>query len=269
VRVHAHMIPSEVFRELEAQLLEQARDGTREQMSYLVSESDLTVELLSGEWRVLFDEGQAFGFRVVDEERMVARWIISPDELEEFVEFLRDEGRRRRWGPIAFGLAELVDALPQGSDLVGLVFVEEGDDWQWVAPTHELLALREDVFALLDKPLRKLLAAQRWPLFARLAADHAEGAVEFEERRWVTLLGHAQVKVPELLALIDQRITVPDDYTHVREALALVADPAYQPSLDAWLRVHAEAHRYALVFRDARLERDGKPSAPPPLPELP
>ena len=41
----------------------------------------------------------------------------------------------------------------------------------------------------------------------------------------------------------------------IREAIALVADPAFQPSLDAWLRVHADSAQYALFFRDTQRER--------------
>jgi len=55
--------------------------------------------------------------------------------------------------------------------------------------------------------------------------------------------------------VVDERLSSPVDYTQIREALSLVADPRYQPSLDAWLRVHAASAQYALYFRDASLER--------------
>ena len=44
-------------------------------------------------------------------------------------------------------------------------------------------------------------------------------------------------------------------FASVREALGQVADPRFQPSLEAWLRVHASVSEYALYFRDASLER--------------
>ena len=69
------------------------------------------------------------------------------------------------------------------------------------------------------------------------------------------LLRHARERVPELLPVFDARIAGPSDYTSVREALALIADPSFQPSLDAWLRVHASTAQYALLFRDANVER--------------
>jgi hypothetical protein len=53
VRARAYQIPSEVYRELEAQVLEQLRDGDLSQLKHLLGDHDLEVELLSGEWRVL------------------------------------------------------------------------------------------------------------------------------------------------------------------------------------------------------------------------
>ena len=50
------MVPAESYRELEAQILEQLRDGDREQLRHLIGEFDLQVELLSGEWRILMSE---------------------------------------------------------------------------------------------------------------------------------------------------------------------------------------------------------------------
>ena len=90
---------------------------------------------------------------------------------------------------------------------------------------------------------------------ARLAEDHSEGSVEFSPEQWRVLMRHSQERVPELLGIYKQALSAPEDYTHIREALAHVADPRFQPSLDAWLRVHADSAQYALYFRDSALER--------------
>ena len=194
-------------------------------------------------------------YQVVDQEARLARMVVSPDELEEFVEGLRDPSRQARWAPISFGLAELTDALPAGTDLVAVLFLEEDDGWLWNEPVYELIAIRPEVFALLEGQLRTQLAGGDFRAMARLAADHSEGSVEFSPEQWRVLMRHAQERVPELLTVVDDRLSSPVDYTQIREALSLVADPRYQPSLDAWLRVHAASAQYALYFRDAALER--------------
>jgi hypothetical protein len=254
VRCHAYQIPSETYRAVEAQILEQLRDGDREQLVYLLTEKDLEVELLSGEWPVLFAAAQDF-YQVVDMDNGIARMAISPEELADFVTLLRDQKRQALWGPLAFGIAELADALPADCDLVGVVFVEESDDWQWEETVFEMLAIRPEVFDLLEPHLRARLEAGHFRALGRLASDHCEGAVEFSPQQWQVLLRHARDRVPELLPIFDACIADPSDYTSIREALALISDPSFQPSLDAWLRVHASTAQYALLFRDANAER--------------
>jgi len=254
VRCRAYQLPSEAYRELETQILQQLREGDRDQLRHLLGDHDLEVELLSGEWRVLF-AALADYYQEVDLSRRIARMAVSPDELAEFVEFLRNEDRQRAWGPISFGLAELTDALPARCDLVGVVFTEESDDWLWAEPVSELVAIRPEVFALLEPHLRALMEAGDFAALARLAEDHAEGCVEFSPHQWGLLLEHSAERVPELLSIFQQRLSTPADYTTILEALGHVADPRFQPSLDAWLRVHSGTAQYALYFRDAKLER--------------
>jgi len=253
------MLPSELYQDLEAQILEQLRDGEREQLQHLISEFDLQVELLSGEWRLLMSELEDY-YQVIDLQQRVARMVVSPAELANFVSGLRDPERQERWRPISFGLAELTDALPAGTDLASLVFIEESDDWLWQEPVYELVAFRPEVYALLEPQLRRQLAAGDTRGLARLAEDHCEGSVEFSPEQWRVLMRHSAERVPELKPIYEARFSSPADYTQIREGLSLVADPRYQPSLDAWLRVHASTAQYALYFRDAgseRLEFDG------------
>lgn len=254
MRCRAYQLPSEVYREIETQILQQLREGDLEQLRHLLADHDLEVELLSGEWRVLFAELGDY-FQEVDHRHRIARLAVSPDELAEFVQLLRDDQRREAWRPISFGLAELTDALPAHCDLVGVVFLEESDDWLWAEPVSELIALRPEVFALLEPHMRALMDAGDFAALARLAGDHAEGAIEFSPHQWKLLMKHAQERVPELLPVVQQRISTPADYTGILEAISQVADPRYQPSLDAWLRVHSNTARYALYFRDAVFER--------------
>jgi hypothetical protein len=254
VRCYAYQLPSEVYQELESQILQQLREGDRDQLRHLLGEHDLRVELLSGEWRVLFAALPDY-FQHIDLRARMARMAVSPSELAEFVSVLRDEQRQWQWQSISFGLAELTDALPVGVDLVGLVFMEESDDWQWTEPVSELVAMRPEVFELLEPHLRALLEIGDHAAAARLAEDHSESCVEFSPEQWRLLLRHTQERVPELLSVFAGRLATPADYTIFLEALGQVADPRFQPSLDAWLRVHSRVAQYALYFRDAGLER--------------
>jgi hypothetical protein len=249
------MIPSEVYRELEAQILEQLRDMDREQFLYLVGDHDLDIELLTGEWMQLFAEAKDEYYRVLDLDQFRARMAVSPDELEDFVAFLKDEDRKKRLEPISFGIAELEDALPQGMDLVGVVFAEESDDWMWVEQPYEIMSIRPEVFELLEPHMRRLIERNDHALLARLCADHCEGSVEFSAEKWELFLQHIDEKVPELRGIVDNIYSQPADYTSIHEAMALVSDPRFQPSLDAWLRVHAGDAQFALYFRDTARER--------------
>jgi hypothetical protein len=254
VRCHAYQLPSEVYRELEAQLLEGLASASLEQLNYLLAEHDLKVELLSGEWRVLFDATRELSYQVVDPAERRARMAVSPDELADFVQLLRDPARQAEWGPISFGLAELVDALPAGVDLVGLVVVEEGDDWLWSESTHEIIAIRPEVYALIEPHMRKLIEIGDYGALARLCEDHSEGAIEFSNEKWFRLGQTIVERAPELVPVVEATISPPAIYRSIRKSLSRVADPRTQPSLDAWLRVHAGGHQYALYFRDVRRE---------------
>ena len=255
MRCRAYQLPKESYEELESQILQSLGDGDQDQLGHLVGEHDLEIELLSGEWRLLFGAREEYNYQVVDVGQRIARMAVSPSELPEFVSFLRDPERQREWWPISFGLAELTDALPVDVDLVGVVFIEESDDWLWAPPVNELVAIRPEVYALIEPHLRELVQSGDFSQVARLAEDHSEGCVEFSNEQWKVLMRHSAERVPELLSVYDARLSAPEDYTSILEALAQVADPRFQPSLDAWIRVHASAAQYALYFRDAHVER--------------
>lgn len=256
VRCHAYQLPSEVYQDLEAQILEGLANADLQQLGYLLDEHDLKIELLSGEWRVLFEATEELAFQVVDLEERRTRMAISPDELADFVELLRDPERQIDWTPISFGLAELVDALPLGRALVGVVIVEEDDDWMWSESTHEIIAIRPEVYTLIEPHMRKLIELGDYPALARLAEDHCEGAIEFSNDKWFSLGRTIAERTPELMPVVEAVLSPPGVYTSIREALSIVADPRTQPSLDAWLRVHSDGHHYGLMFRDIRREAE-------------
>lgn len=254
MRCRAYQLPSEIYREIEPQLLEQLRDGDRDQLLYLLGDHDLEVELLSGEWRVLFAELSDY-FQFVDVAERRARMAVSPDELEEFVEFLREKAPSD-WEVLRFGISELADALPVGMDLVGVVFIEEDDNWLWTEHPYEIQAIRPEVYDLIAPHIQTLIDAGDHAALARLCGDHCEGAVEFSDRRWQLLHDDAQKIVPELVGVMEGIIAPPADYTVIRELISLVSNPRHQPSLDAWLRVHADAARYSFYFRDVGKETE-------------
>ncbi len=255
MRCHAYVLPAEVYRDLEVQILD-GLAGPRASLAYLVEEHDLDVELLSGEWRLLFRDTVDTLHQVWEPNRGLARMAVAPEEIPGLLAILREPERLEAWAPVRFGLAELADALPDHPDLAGLVFVEESEDWLWQERAFEIFALRRDVFALLEPFVRDLVEARNFAALARLAGDHAEGAIEFSRERWQALLEAAREKTPELVPAIEGHVTRPEDYTLVREALTLVAPAEVQPSLEAWLRVHAAADDYALVFRDLDREEE-------------
>ena len=176
-------------------------------------------------------------------------------EVEDFVDLLHEPRFMKAWEPISFGMSSLRHRFADGQGHGGLVFVEDSDDWMWVEHPFEMMALRPEVYELLKPHIRQMAVAKDYSALARMVADHCEGAVEFSSERWEKFKTMAEDKVPELSAVIDGMLTTPADYYSIREAIALVADPAFQPSLDAWLRVHADSAQYALFFRDTQRER--------------
>ena len=256
MRCHAYQLPSEVYEELEAQILEALANASLEQLGYLLGDHDLKIELLSGEWRVLFEAAKDLFYQVVDLSEHRYRMAVSPSELGELVALLRDPERQRDWTPVSFGLAELSDALPLGMALVGLVFVEEDDNWLWSESTHEIIAIRPEIYALIEPDMRRLIEIGDHAALARLAGDHSEGAIEFSNDKWFALGQAIMSEAPELIGVVEATLSPPGVYTSIREALLRIADPRTQPSLDAWLRVHSDDHHYALYFRDIRRETD-------------
>ena len=123
MRVHAYPIPSRIYGDIEGQVLDQLREGDRDQLVYLLSENLGELELLSGEWRVLFDELKDF-VQFVDLPERLARMAISPDEMLEFTEKMYDPALREKWGPVAVGLSTMRHNLdPKTGAPIGIVIV--------------------------------------------------------------------------------------------------------------------------------------------------
>lgn len=234
---------------MEIQLLEQLKTAEHQTLGYLLSDPIDQIELLSGEARVLFElAGDVVQHIDLPERRM--RMAVAPDEMEEFVAQWSGAAHEERLSPISFNLPRLRAGLA-GADPVGLVLLEESEDWMWVEHPNEIIAVRDDAWAILAPYLQTLLNAGEHALLARVAADHSESAVEFTAARWSKFLEQLGQAAPEMLSVVQHSLSQPSDYVSVRELLALVAEPSVQPSLDAWLRVTEAREACGLYFRDS------------------
>ncbi|MEZ4450279.1 MAG: hypothetical protein R3B09_12450 [Nannocystaceae bacterium] len=259
MRCHAYLIRSERYYDLEERLAGMLPVAPRDQVLALLGEQHILdkIELFSGEWRLLFGINDEYE-PVVDGERRRARMMVAPDRLQGLASGLWRSLIRDRWKAITFGLTTLTLALPLASGLVGVVIVEEGDEWVYAPPLNEMSAIHPSVFELLEGHLRGGLSGDPVAL-ARLASDHAASIVEFPQSKWLALLQVCQSKAPEVAAALGRRLVLPGEYGAVITTLQKIIDPQQQPSLDSWLRVHGTRGTYALYFRDSRNERAQKP----------
>ena len=267
LRCHAYLIRSERYLDIEEVLLHHLATATREQVIDLIGREHRRIELLSGEWRVLFSQPrvtEAYRPTIGDGARKISRLMAAPDQLAPLVNTLWQHEIRDKWKSITFGLQHLTCALPLASGLIGAVFVEEPDLWLTAEPTHEILAIHPEVFGLIGPHIRRLVEKGEHAAAARLCADHCDSSVEFTHDRWLGLREQSQQKAPALVRYIDGVVTPPELYDNVVGAMKLMLDAHAQPSLDAWLRCQAQRARYALVFRDIRREQ-GASRAPVPL----
>jgi len=256
LRCHAYLIRSERYLDIEDVLMQKLASASRAEVLDLIGKDFVRIELLSGEWRVLFTQHRVTDSYqpVASDQRRMARLMAAPDQLAPLVNTLWMHELRDKWKPITFGLQHLTYGLPLASGLIGAVFLEEAPEWQQAEPTHEIMAIRADVFALISPFIHKLVDRGDFTMLARLAADHCDSAIEFTADRWLGLREQSQARAPELIRMIDGCLIVPESYDQALAAMKRMLDAHLQPSLDAWLRVHAERGRYALLFRDIRRE---------------
>lgn len=264
MRVHAYLVRAERFLKVEDRVLERLSRASREELLELLGKGYVKLELMSGEWRSLFDQVGVYE-PVINGRLRMARMVVAPDRLAKLVNVLWRHEINDRWLPIAHGLTNLTYALPLASGLIGVVFLEESEDWLQAEPAYEMIAVRPDVFALLEPHVRRLISEGDFTAMARLVTDHADSSVEFTAARWLNFKETCAVKAPELLSLVESHVATADQYTVVVEGIRRMLDPHQQPSLDAWLRVHFGTYPQALVFRDIRLERHAARSALPTL----
>lgn len=265
MRCHAYLIRSERYLDLEEPLQELLATTSRDRLLDLIGRDYRRIELLSGEWRVLFSQARvAEAYRpVINDRGRMARMLAAPDQLAPLVNTLWQGEIHDRWRAITFGLTHLTVALPLASGLIGAVFLEEPDTWVGAEASHEILAIHPEVFALIGPHIRRLADQGDFTMIARLAADHCESAVEFSADKWLGLREQSLARAPALVKYIDGFMTTPDVYEHVVSAMRQMLDAHMQPSLDSWLRVHADRARYALVFRDLRREQSaGRATVP-------
>ena len=131
MRCHAVLLEAEVYRELEVQILEQLKTVDRQTFKYLLMDNVGEVELLSGEARVLFEAAGDF-FQHVDLPERRQRMAVAPEEVNEFLSLWTGEAHDQRLAPISFNLPQLRAAMESRAGDVGLVLVEESEDWEWV-----------------------------------------------------------------------------------------------------------------------------------------
>lgn len=255
MRSHAYLIRSERFYDLEERLQQMLPTTPREQVLSLIGEEHVLqkIELMSGEWRLLFAINR--DYKPVVGRRRFARMMVAPDQLTGLVSGLWKHELRDRWRAIAFGLSTLTLALPLASGLVGVVILEESEDWLYQAPVNEMSAISPEVFTLLEPHYRELLEQEDYLSLARLASDHADSIVEFSTTRWLSLRQSCLELDPGLAEVFERRLVGPEQYEQIIQGLGNVIDPEEQPSLDSWLRVHGPRKRCALYFRDIRVER--------------
>ncbi len=256
MRTHAYLIRSERFYDLEERLQQMLPAAPRDQVLALLGEEHVLkkIELMSGEWRLLFAINQPYK-PVVGGRKRHARMMVAPDQLTGLVSGLWKSELKDRWRPIAFGLSTLTLALPLASGLVGVVILEESEDWLYQPPVNEMSAISPEVFALLEPHYRELLEQDAYLVLARLATDHADSIVEFSTTRWLSLRQSCLDQNQKLAQVFERRLTPPAEYDEIIKGLDDVIDPEEQPSLDSWLRVHGPRGRHALYFRDIRVER--------------
>jgi hypothetical protein len=256
LRCHAYLIRSERYLEIEETLMAQLANASRQQILELVGKDHVRIELLSGEWRVLFTQArvmESYG-PVASDSHRVARLMAAPDQLAPLVNTLWVHELHDRWRAITFGMQHLTYAMPLALGLIGAVFVEEPDAWVNAEPVYEMLAIDVEVFTLLAPFIQKLVDRGDYTMLARLCGDHCESSIEFTADRWLGLREQSQARAPELVRMIDGYLCPPELYGRAVAGMKKMLDAHAQPSLDAWLRVHADRGKYALVFRDIRRE---------------
>ncbi len=236
--------------------MQQLAEASRDEILDLVGPDFVRIELLSGEWRVLFTQPRVMDSYspVASDSHRVARLMAAPDQLAPLVNTLWVHELHDKWRSITFGMQHLTYAMPLALGLLGAVFVEENDAWTNIEPTYELLAIDAHVFTLLSPFIQKLVDRGDYTMLARLVGDHCESSIEFTADKWLGLREQSKEKAPELVRMIDGYLTPPEFYDKAVNGMKRMLDAHLQPSLDAWLRVHAPKGKYALVFRDIRRE---------------
>lgn len=236
--------------------MQQLANASREQLLGVIGPDYVKIELLSGEWRLLFTQPRVTDSYnpIASDSMRVARLMAAPDQLAPLVNTLWVHELHDKWRAITFGLQHLTYAMPLASGLTGAVFLEETEAWLGSEPSYEILAIHPEVYALLSPFIKKLTDRGDYTMLARLVGDHCDSSIEFTADRWLGLREQSQARAPELVKMIDSQFTPPESYDRVIAAMKKMLDAHLQPSLDAWLRVHAERAKYALMFRDIRRE---------------
>lgn len=248
VRCVAHVLPADFYDQMEAHLVSGLRHFDRATMTDLVSIGQRCIELLSGEWRRLFAVSTEYR-KVVDPQQRRARMLVPPESNPEFVELLHSITKGAVSSPLVLGAVKLLRIL-EAEGAQGVLILEEEASWEREPNPATIIALRPKVFRDLLEDIQELQSQGELQLLRRLFSDHCDAEIEFSPEGWNKLRGDARIQAPELIDAFNANFSAPEDFTIMRELLGTVGSAEAQPSLDAWLRVHADSQQYALLFHD-------------------
>lgn len=247
MRCVAHLLPADLYDQMEAHLVSGLRDYDRDTLLALLYIEAPAIELLSGEWRRLFATAKDYRKILSPAERR-ARLLVQPENNADFLSLLRGIEESSGNSPLVLGAAKLLRLMQSAPSTHGIVFIEEDQSWEQEQHRTAIMAMRPEVFGFLREDIIELQQQRELSLLHRLFSDHCDAEIEFAPEGWNRLRSDAHIQAPELIAALDQHYTTPDDFTIMRELLGVVGSAQTQPSLDSWLRVHGDAAQYALFF---------------------
>ena len=209
---------------------------------------------MSGEWQLLFQEMKE-SYQVLQHEGRKIRMAITPEEIPELLRVLENSEITKRWQALRFGLADLDRLLPKYKDQA-LIVVEEDDNWMWVEKHHEIQSLNGEIYNLLKPQIDAWMSVNDHSALARLCGDHSESAVEVFRRSLANLLGpNPTYSAGAARCFSIPSLPIQPTSRGYEKPSLWCQTPSFQPSLDAWLRVHADNEPFALYFRDLKRER--------------
>ena len=98
MRVHAYLVRSERFLKVEDRVLERLSRASREELLELLGKGYVKLELMSGEWRSLFEKVGVYD-PIINGRLRMARMVVAPDRLAKLVNVLWHHEINDLWLP--------------------------------------------------------------------------------------------------------------------------------------------------------------------------